>query len=288
MNDSMRCPVCDNCKVVHSIKFHEKTIFRCDKCLAEFFENCKESKSHLYSQSYYNSWNLKEKGTFTEKIKYLTFKDLLSHIEKRCDEFRGKRLLDIGCATGYMMDVAKEKGCEVYGVELSTWACDQARRRHRNVLNKPLAQCFFKDSFFDIVSLTDLLEHIGYPHHLFKEIKRILKPGGYILITTPDNSSWSRRIMGKKWFQFKDEHVIYYNKKALSNICNLYGFEIIEVRANRKIMCFNYLHTQFMSYRVLFISELIALIYKLLPKGLCNVPFKVPVSGEFLAVLRKA
>lgn len=286
----MLCPICDNDRVVNTVVFKNNLIFRCNNCFAEFFENYNELRSDHYSKSYYVSWNLREKSVSTEKSKHLTFENLFNHLETKCEGLEGlkdKRFLDIGCATGFMLDIAEKRGCEVYGVELSTWACEQAGERHRNVFNKPLEQCLFKDSFFDIVSMTDVLEHISSPHPFLKEVNRIIKPGGYVLITTPDNLSWSRRMMGRKWFQFKYEHVIYYNKRALANICKVYGFEVIAVGANKKTMCFNYLFSQFMSYRVYFISSFISLIHRMLPMGLNDLPFRVPITGELVAVLRK-
>lgn len=285
----MRCPICNNKNIQTTVIFNRTPVLRCASCSAEFLEDYEQNRDHLYCQSYYDSWNLnvEEKNEPTRQIKYLTFKNLLDSFEKIGGILEGKRFLDIGCATGYMLDVAKDKGCDVYGVELSEWACRQAGRRHSNVFNKSIEQCSFDCDFFDIITMTDVLEHVNSPHILFPEIKRILKPGGNIILTSPDNFSWSRRLLGRKWFQFKDEHIIYYNKKALSHISARYGLEIVELQSNRKTMYLDYLNSHFQSYRVPVISEALAVLSRLLPVNLRTKPVNIPISGEFFAVLRK-
>ena len=88
----MKCPVCENKNVVRSIAFGKNAVFRCKNCLAEFFENYSDSRARLYSESYYDSWDLKMTAVTTEKIKRLTFKDLLKHLEKSVkNQFAGKK-----------------------------------------------------------------------------------------------------------------------------------------------------------------------------------------------------
>ncbi len=284
----MRCPVCNSDSILDSCQSGKNRVMRCQSCSSEFLKNYKQNRDHIYSRSYYDPWNLEEDDTATARMKHLNFQNLIDRLEKRCEGVNGKKFLDIGCATGYMLDVAREKGCEVYGVELSTWACTQAVKRHKNVFNKSLEECSFARNFFDFISMTDVLEHIDSPHIFFEELNRIIKRGGYVLITTPDNLSWSRRCMGRKWFHFnKDDHIIFYNRKALSYISGLHGFQVLEEKSNRKVMCMDYLHSHFMSYRVPIISESLAIVNKLIPKYLRNLPFKVPVSGELVAILKK-
>ena len=96
------------------------------------------------------------------------------------------RWLDLGCAYGYVISQAVERGVEAYGVDISSYALRQhppARGRLARSLAAPLP---FLDSRFDVVSAFDLFEHLENPAAVLGEIGRILKPAGWLLLTTPD------------------------------------------------------------------------------------------------------
>lgn len=98
------------------------------------------------------------------------------------------RFLDVGCAYGFRVKTAQRLGWEAYGVEVSTQFCDYARNTLglRHIFNGALFEAHHLSSFFDYIILWHVLEHVPDPARLLKEIERILKPGGILLIGVPN------------------------------------------------------------------------------------------------------
>ena len=112
-----------------------------------------------------------------------------SDFEKRIQWFeryapKGK-LLDIGCETGIFLEMVKEKGWEGRGIEFSEFACKRARQRIGDVVVcGDLRDVRYGRNTFDVVTLWHTLEHLTDPLRTLKEIKRILKPGGLLVLNS--------------------------------------------------------------------------------------------------------
>lgn len=141
------------------------------------------------------------------------------------------RVLDIGCAYGFLLKYLKEMGYEVYGIEISEQATQYAKLKYGlNVINKPLKQAGFLDNFFDVVTVWDVIEHFPDPQLELLEIYRILKPNGILSIITPDSGSIQAKIWGKNWVEYlrPDEHIFFFSKKLLISEVKKLGFEVVD------------------------------------------------------------
>jgi len=101
---------------------------------------------------------------------------------------KGKRILDIGCSKGELGLLVREKFEEIYGVDISEFALKIAEKNgvitqkvNLNYENLP-----YENNFFDAIVCLDVIEHIINPFHLLAEIKRVLKPQGVLILTTPN------------------------------------------------------------------------------------------------------
>lgn len=118
---------------------------------------------------------------------------------KLFDSKRPGRLLDIGCFDGSKTEqIAKHIGAStVCGVDFLSHRLDQATARGIQVapvdlnLNQPLP---FEDGSFGCIYVGDVIEHVFSPDHLLLETFRLLSPGGYVVLTTPNMASWRNRI----------------------------------------------------------------------------------------------
>jgi SAM-dependent methyltransferase len=112
----------------------------------------------------------------------------------------GGRLLDIGCWDGSKTIRVRERvrADKAYGVDFVADALAQAQRLgiHTSCvdLNAELPLAFPTD-FFDIVFCGDVIEHVFSPDDLLDEIARLLRPGGYAVLTTPNLASWRNRLV---------------------------------------------------------------------------------------------
>jgi 2-polyprenyl-3-methyl-5-hydroxy-6-metoxy-1,4-benzoquinol methylase len=140
------------------------------------------------------------------------------------------RLLDVGCSSGALLLVAREMGFEPEGVEISPEASDAARRAGFRVHTGLLQEGGYADAAFDAITLVELLEHLREPRALLAECRRILRPGGVVMATTPNGASWTAAVMGARWDVFSlngmGGHVSFFNPGSLRLLAERAGFEV--------------------------------------------------------------
>lgn len=111
---------------------------------------------------------------------------------------RAERILDIGCGDGsYSILLEEILGAnEVYGIEIVPEAAAQAEEKgiKVTVLDIESANLPFKENYFDAIFATEIIEHFFSPDHLLEEIRRVLKPCGFCVISTPNLASWHCRL----------------------------------------------------------------------------------------------
>jgi 2-polyprenyl-3-methyl-5-hydroxy-6-metoxy-1,4-benzoquinol methylase len=152
------------------------------------------------------------------------------------------RLLDVGCATGFLLDQARKGGWEVYGVELSAWAVDYAKNKLQlpNITQASLKEANYPANFFDAVVLKDVIEHLTNPKETLEQIRYVLKPNGIICCNTPDIDSLASKILGAKWWGIKQSHLFYFNKNTLSALFKATGFVPVKIRSHARTFTLNY------------------------------------------------
>jgi cyclopropane fatty-acyl-phospholipid synthase-like methyltransferase len=104
-------------------------------------------------------------------------------------DLKGKKLLELGCSSGMFLSFAQHEGLKVHGLDISKLAVEEAKMAtHAEAYPCDLSKeniPFAKDQF-DIVVAFDLVEHIRDLAHLFSEVQRVLRPGGFFYFITPN------------------------------------------------------------------------------------------------------
>lgn len=128
------------------------------------------------------------------------------------------RLLDLGCGKGIHIKEFEKLGIECYGLDI------RIDLKHPRVkrCDVETSKFPFKSEYFDVVFNKSLIEHIGNPEHMLKESSRVLKPGGIIIIMTPD---WKSQ-MNHFWDDYT--HVHPYTPKSLRDCLTINGFKSAE------------------------------------------------------------
>ena len=137
------------------------------------------------------------------------------------------KVLDIGCATGSLLARLRERGWETVGVEISKPQAEYGRRkRGLDIRDLPLEGNKFPSGHFNVVLASNLIEHINDPAGLAGEVHRILVPGGYFFVSTPNISGFQARLFGGRWRSAIFDHLYLFSAKTLSRLLGEKGFTI--------------------------------------------------------------
>jgi len=141
------------------------------------------------------------------------------------------RLLDVGCNEGRSLPLYARNGFLVEGLEINDRAAMSARERGFPVFTVPLAD-FAPESLYDIVVLSNVLEHASDPVAMLMQIRRLLQPGGELWISCPNGSSFWRRIFGHHWINWHVPfHLWHFSPKTLKDLLNKCSFNIIKMQS---------------------------------------------------------
>jgi len=219
--ESVNCAICSSDQTIPFLKKDSFNIVKCLECGLVYvtprltFKELEE----FYATNYYEyveSYDLdfqRRKGAIRWIRKYKT----------------SGKLLDIGCSVGSMLEAAN-KYFDSLGIDVAEWSLEDARKRNLNVLNGTLEDINFEKETFDVVTFTEVIEHIHDPVSFLKEVNRVLKPQGIIYITTGNIDGWRARRDGHKWYYLTPQyHIYFFSPKTIRKILEQSGFEVLEV-----------------------------------------------------------
>ncbi len=211
-----------------------------------------------------------------------TFKSCLALIEKQRP---GKgRILDVGCAAGFFLQAAKQGGWQEYGVEPSRWLAGYGRKNlGLNVKAGTLKEAKFPD-YFDVVTLWDVLEHVPDPSAELREIRRVLKPGGLLVVNYPNFGSKLARLAGRRWWFLLSVHLFYFTPHTLKAMLEGNGFEQYYSKRHFQKLSLGYLAYRFGPYSKLLQTALTKIVRGL---GLHDKQITYYASQELVLARKK-
>ncbi len=174
-----------------------------------------------------------------------------------------RRLLDVGCHIGVMVELAQQRGWEAWGIEPSTWAAEQARARGLHVITGTLTSTEIPSDYFDVVTMWDVIEHLTDPAAEIQNVRRVLKPGGVFAIHTIDIESLFARVMGARWPWLMEMHLYYFSPRTLSKMLAKHGFQVIRSSAQGRYLRLGYFITRIEPYSKPLYRALEAIIKRL-------------------------
>ena len=140
------------------------------------------------------------------------------------------RLLDIGCGSGEWLLTMRERGWSVEGCDFDKFAVEAARQRGLKVKCGSLEDQNYPDNSFDAVTLSHVIEHVPDPVRVLGECARILRPGGKLVLLTPNASSLGHRVFGEAWRGLEPpRHLHLFSIKSMHRMLSLAGFQRILV-----------------------------------------------------------
>jgi len=146
---------------------------------------------------------------------------------------KNNRMLDIGFGSGVILEAARDQGWNPFGIEVSLPAVEQARLKGFDVFHGTLEEAHYPGDHFDVITASEILEHLPDPQSVLKEIARILRPGGMFWATTPSATGLSFRMMGIDWGMVAPpEHSQLFSVKAVKKMLRDAGFSDVEVKTH--------------------------------------------------------
>ncbi len=140
------------------------------------------------------------------------------------------RLLDVGCNEGRGLRFYRRNGFQAEGLELNEKAAEAARAEGFTV-HTALLEDFRPQSLYDVVVLSNVLEHVPDPSGTLHRVHRLLNPGGEVWISLPNAHSGLRAFFGRKWINWHVPfHLTHFTAEVLRGLLSSTGFEDVRVR----------------------------------------------------------
>jgi len=166
---------------------------------------------------------------------------LRKSLREMCGFFeKSGRLIDVGCGMGYFMDLARGKGWETAGVEISDLAVDHAREElGLDVRKGNLGEAMFEKESFDAATMWNVLDQLYDPRGALMELNRMLKKGGYLFIRVQNNYFHLKlyrfsNVSGRSFKNFTDHFAIFhpysFNKDSIKRLLESTGFSGVIVK----------------------------------------------------------
>ena len=196
------------------------------------------------------------------------------------------RVCDVGCSYGELLHtMMKRRECSVVGVDFNASMVANCERRGIAAVNGTLLDAAFDEQSFDLVTMTEYLEHESNPRRVLQECRRVTRPDGYLVIEVPRISAPGARLFGNYWSQLDlPRHLMFFTPKTLDRMLRDVGYETVSVRPVLGSIGMSLLHV--LGYErigAMTTGDILATLLATLPL----LPL-VPLLPEFMFVVARA
>jgi 2-polyprenyl-3-methyl-5-hydroxy-6-metoxy-1,4-benzoquinol methylase len=148
------------------------------------------------------------------------------------------RLLDVGCGNGQYLARMQGYGWETAGVEIDPEAAEVARREHGlTVHTGTIEDAPYPERSFDVITCQHVLEHIGEPRPFLEGMARFLRPGGRLVVVTPNAASLGHRLFGRDCYSLDPpRHLVIHTPASIRRLVGqVPGLQVASLRAHPRI-----------------------------------------------------
>src|SRR6266851_4622712 len=228
--DGFACPICKSDRARFAAEHHRLRVARCLDCghgyvwpvpSADFLDSIYRNSSYYAGSE--DSIGFKDYASLEPARKRM----FARHLVRIEDDVRPGRILDVGCANGDFLKVARDRGWQVFGADPSA-ARAQVEAAGIKLVGTTVHDAKIEDGSLDAVTFWDVLEHVTDPVADLTRAVELLKPDGVLALTVPDSANFLARVSGRRWFGYKTagEHLQFFTAASLARAFARAGLEL--------------------------------------------------------------
>jgi SAM-dependent methyltransferase len=222
------CRACGEGGLVFRYRIGAFPILLCPRCgsLTTNHRMTASAAADWYDSDYYRGGDYADYESSEQLLK----RNFRRFVRRMRAVHTGTRLLEVGCSYGYFLDVARDTW-DVEGIDVSETARVAAGRLVDRVVCGDLLTENITPGRYDWIVAWDTIEHLDDPRAFVRRFAELLKPGGYVALTTGDVSSFVARTMGKQWrLLTPPSHLTFFSRPGMKSMLDAAGFDQIAFR----------------------------------------------------------
>ena len=229
-----QCPICGSREftLIKEMEYPEGLleISRCNTCSISF-SSTRFSDEYLTFKYYNKGYEEVFLGYGDYKAVYeKSFQRIVDKIKKLK---KSGKWLDVGCGKGYLLDIASRNNFDCYGIDMRK---NFIKNDKIKFLSGNLFEVGFNDNEFDIITMINVLDHIGSPKEYFLKIRGLLKPNGILFIHVPNEYYFNKKMFNKFTQYSPNVHIINYSEKNIGSILKRFNFSKVEFVSPRYLI----------------------------------------------------
>ena len=213
---------------------YKPTLYKCEKCNLIFSEYINSNLEDAYSNV--------EDERYIQQIPYKkkNFELLFSKISSFLNN--NHKVLEIGSYYGILGSIIKPHVKNYTGVELSRHASEYSKKNYNlNVINESLDKFLRKNILFDVIIMSDVIEHLDNPFNVLSLIEKNLEPNGIFIFTTMNMDALLPKIMRSKYHWIMPQHKFYFSNSTLRYFLKRNNMDIFKIKNDVRLISVEYL-----------------------------------------------
>lgn len=287
----MQCILCHR-PLEQYLHKNDYWIYRCPACglgETDLKKNYTAFVKEFYSKGYYEGDPTRSAYADYELDKPLIVRNMRKFLSFIADHKPSRKLLDVGCAFGYVVELARARGYEAYGFDPSSFAAKKAGTLvgAERIQEGTIQEVSYPKGTFDVITMFDVFEHLQDPIADMKKLRTLLKPDGIMIIATGDTQSIAARVMKRRWtFFIPPQHIFFFNKRNVVTLLRLAGLKPVRWERVGKWLSLGYvLHLA----RTTGESPIASWLYdRIQHTPLMRLPLYIPMKDNMVVIVEKA